>query len=56
MEKQEIIKTLKDMEAFLESCDEGLADEIGGLNKISGRIFKASQELSALRRELEAAK
>ncbi len=44
--KTDLINDLKDMREFLDDCDEGLAFEISGKEKIAGRIYKASQEIS----------
>ncbi len=44
--KSDLINDLKNMKEFLDDCDEGLAFEISGKEKIAGRIYKASQEIS----------
>lgn len=52
-ERDNIIMELRLMEDFLRDCDNGLADEIGGRDKISGRIFACAKDLAEIRRELE---
>ncbi len=44
--KTSLINDLKNMREFLDDCDEGLAFEISGKEKIAGRIYKASREIS----------
>jgi|GEM_PF-6466730 len=54
-ELNDILMELRLMEDFLADCDNGLADEIGLQNQISGRIVKIKKEFAETRREVEAA-
>ena len=43
----EIADFLEDCREFLNDCDDGLAGEVGMKDKISGRIYKGANEVSA---------
>lgn len=45
---------LRELEEFLDDCDENLADEIAARDGIAGRMFKLRQELPSLRAKLAA--
>ncbi len=57
MDKNTLAETaalLREIEDYLDDCDENLADEIGARDGIAGRMFMLRRELPELRAKLLA--